>query len=163
MEGRDTSEDHAAEPDTVERSVRKHLKEYWSADGNFPIKNRIIIVDDEDFITSRRFALFVRASKTNCFLLISRARLSALSYSIDEIYKFVTDGKNHWLEQYYHFYNNSDVDSSHFDMVMVEGIGSDYVFFKEMFRKKKVLNPVVSGNLQGGGKSSVVKVCIFDD
>lgn len=81
----------------------KDLNEYWSDSMNFPYSESVIIVDDNDFITSREFACFVNADKYNYYLLINRTQLSELGYSIDAVFEFKANGKEHSLERKYNY------------------------------------------------------------
>ena len=77
----------------------KDLNEYWSDIMNFPYSESVIIVDDNDFITSREFACFVNADKYNYYLLINRTQLLELGYHIDAVFEFKANGKEHSLER----------------------------------------------------------------
>ncbi len=129
----------------------RFLKEYWSQEENFPHENRIIIIDDEAFIASKSFKIFYEASKSCYFIFISRDSLSDIGYSINEVYDFVAEGRNHFLKPKYS-YKNSPTDK--ISCVVVEGIGSDYIFFKELFSQAKVFNPTSLGTLKSGGRNT---------
>lgn len=77
----------------------KLLFEYWAKEDNFPIFDSVIIVDDEDFISSREFSAYFNADKYNYYIIINRREVSGISYSVDSMFDFKTDGINHWLER----------------------------------------------------------------
>lgn len=136
--------------------IGRFLKKYWSDSRNFPYENSIIVVDDEDFVKSPAFATYYHCDKSNYYIIINRAKLPNLSYSADEIYRFVADGKNHYIEKYYQFDN---ADLHNVGTALIEGSGSDFIFFTHLFQGKiEVLNPTSFGNLQSAGRSNVVKL-----
>lgn len=79
----------------------KALEEYWGSEENFPYYNCIIIIDDEDFVKSRDFSCFYNCDRYNYYIIINRGKVSGISYSVDEIYDFVKDGKNHYIRKSY--------------------------------------------------------------
>ena len=131
------------------------LRDYWGEQENFPYSNTILIIDDDDFIKSREFSIFYEVDKSNYYVIMNRGEIASLSYSADEIYKFVSDGNNHWLEKFYHYAQNNDYK---IDTVIVEGIGSDYIFFSHLFKEIEVLNPTSNGMMQGGGRANLVSM-----
>lgn len=136
--------------------VSKFLNEYWRNLDNVPYQNCILIIDDEEFIKTEEFAVYYNTDVSNYFVIIDRSDLHQLSYSPSSIYKFVAQGKNHYIAKYYDF--NWDPEA-HIDYIIVEGVGSDYIFFKEMFKSKFVVcNPMQFSGLNSGGRFNVVKM-----
>lgn len=89
------------------------------------------------------------------YIIINRAKLPKLSYSANEIYRFIADGKKHYIEKYYEYDNTDYVN---IDAAIVEGSGSDFVFFSHLFKNNiQVWNPMSFGNLQSAGRSNMDK------
>lgn len=78
----------------------KSLKDYWS-DDNFPLENCVIFIDDEDFVIRREFDWFFNADVSNYYVVINRADLSGINYSVSDIFEFCTEGNRHWLKRKY--------------------------------------------------------------
>lgn len=131
------------------------LKEYWSNSNNFPYFDSIIVIDDEDFIKKEEFSQFYNADKYNYYILIHRGHISNIGYSVNEVYDFRTSGKEHWLERRY---KSDDFKADKIDIVLTEGTGSDYFFFKELFIRLKVLHTGYNSETSGGGRFEAVKV-----
>lgn len=97
----------------VNISCDKEIKAISGYDWENQIKNLndciIIIDEDNHFIKTKEFARVVRNSN-NYFLLITRNYLSALPYSVEEIYEISGKGKNKRFKNVYsevdHLYNN---------------------------------------------------------
>lgn len=77
------------------------LERYWDAKDNFPYYNSIIIIDDEDFVKSKDFSCFFNCDKYNYYIIINRSKVPGINYSVDEVYNFVKDGKNHYIQKAY--------------------------------------------------------------
>lgn len=133
---------------------KSHYIKYWSNNIDFPFSNSIIIIDDEDFINSLEFNAFFDSDKSNYYMIINRSHLSHIGYSVDEVYEFKCDGVNHFIEKKYNIDNV--IKRGNYDYVLVEGIGSDFIFFSNMIGKK-VINPMYNKKLNSGGRSNVVK------
>lgn len=137
----------------------KFLRQYWEHEDNFPFDDTIIIVDDEVFTRSIYFSILVNTDQSNYYIIIDRKKLPNLSYSVNEVYKFIADGKNHYIERVFQF----PVFKPEADVVMVEGEGSDSIFFRALFKNNlkniEVVNPsALSSHLKNSGRSAVVKV-----
>jgi hypothetical protein len=128
--------------------LRKKLKE---KNKYFPERNSIIIADDEKFIASDEFSIYIDEDRYNYFIVIDRNTINGLNYSAGEIYRFKTHGKYHEMEKLDFETNQMDC-----NLVLVEGIGSDYSFFKESLNDVEVINPTYFNNIQNGGKTYVV-------
>ena len=130
------------------------LESYWSNRDNFPYYNSIIIVDDEDFVKSRDFSYFFNCDKYNYYIIISRSKVPGINYSVDEVYNFVKDGKNHYTKKAYSYPSVNKI-ATKLDYVMTEGKGSDFIFFNAMLNGKAV-NSAMFGNADSGGKNNLV-------
>lgn len=85
---------------TKNQKETKFLREFWGDDDNFPLPNNtIFLIDDEDFVKTHAFAVLFECDKSNYYIIINRSNLSSLSYSADEIYRFVSDGIQHTIEK----------------------------------------------------------------
>lgn len=82
-------------PENDKDKTGKLLFEYWSQEDNFPIFDSVIVVDDEDFVSSREFSAFFNADKYNYYIIINRREVAGISYSMDSVFKFKTDGIHH--------------------------------------------------------------------
>lgn len=141
---------------TKNQEETKFLRKFWSTNDNFPFSdNMIFIIDDDDFVKTHAFAVLFECDKSNYYIIINRSNLPSLSYSADEVYNFVSDGINHTLEKYYS-YMKKTIDT-HLDMILVEGIGSDFIFFQTLFSNGKVLKPNDFNGIHGGGKDNLIK------
>lgn len=100
----------------------------------------IVFVDEglQD-IRSDDFARAVRAS-SNYFVLITRADLPNLPYSVDEIYRIKTSGKYHKFEKVYksdnlhrYYIQSSAKPKRDFDFILTEDLKSGFEFFSARF------------------------------
>jgi hypothetical protein len=83
--------------------------------------------------------------------------LPSINYSVNEIYEFVADGINHYIRPYYR--DLSYDESVNADTILVEGEGSDYMFFKKIFDDRfMVLNPKSFESLKSAGKAGIIKM-----
>lgn len=141
------------------KTVRKHLEKYWSDEDNFPYKDHVLIIDDEDFVKSDCFAVYFNCDKSNYYIIINRSKLPMISYSANEVYRFVADGANHYIERYFKYSEDTTNTSiSSIDTAIVEGVGSDFVFFSNLLTDDiTVLNPTSFGTITDGGRDNVVK------
>lgn len=133
--------------DSVAEGKYKGVSEYWKSE--FPLSGYIIVIDDEDFISSHDFADFYNHDKENYYVFISRVHLSSINYSVSEVYKMVKDGVFHHLEPVYQLPKVSSL--SKFDYVVTEGQGSDFIFFDEFFKSSSI----EVSNLGNSGKDFV--------
>lgn len=141
----------------------KLLFAYWSEEDNFPIFDSIIIIDDEDFISSREFSAYFNADKYNYYIIISRREVAGISYSIDSIFKFRTDGTYHWLEKSISYDVLNTKIRKTVDWILVEGSASDFIFFSEMFQSERVINSSYKGIDTTGGRAKIINLvmCCF--
>lgn len=141
------------------------LLEYWSNEDNFPIFNSVIIIDDEDFVSSREFSAYYNADKYNYYIIINRREISGISYSADSIFCFKSNGTHHYLEKSIHYHTLNEETNKLVDWVVVEGSSSDFIFFSEMFKSNKVINPSYKSEDTTGGRAKIVKLlkrCLAD-
>lgn len=119
------------------------------------IRDSIVFIDEGDrFVLSEDFARAVRDSD-NYYVIATRAPLTNLPYSVDEIYGIKNSSGNRYQgtkRLYSKFYNlcNTKVDSiSKPDFVIVEDSNAGYQFFSDLFSQYHV--PCISAK----GKSNV--------
>lgn len=99
-----------------------------------------IVFIDEGFqeLPTDEFARMVRGS-SNYFVLITRADIPSLPYSVDEMYKIKTSGKYHTFEPIYkdrgsHLYSESRAKPKEdFDILLTEDSKSGFQFFEDRF------------------------------
>lgn len=102
------------------------------------VSNTLIIIDDYSFVASSKFASVVSSTSDRCnyFLIIAREKSDSikstgrLSYSSNDIYEFVADGKNHYIRPFYSA--DSSTSCSSFDCVITEDTTTGYDFFKRL-------------------------------
>lgn len=122
----------------------------------------IFIDEDNDFIRSEKFA--AAAKESDCyFIIVSRATLPSLPYSVEEIYELrnVTRGYGKVSRLYTEFqriYSDHNVrvpddDVSKPDCVVVEDSNSGYQFFQFIFQKMGIICLAANGN---GGIADVI-------
>ncbi len=118
------------------------------------IHDSIVFIDEGNmFVTSYEFADAVKHSD-NYFVIVTRESLSALPYSVDEIYGIKSSGKYGTLKQtyqeFYHIYGRQEY-SKDFnpDVVIVEDSNSGYDFFKYVMKDKttKVISAEGKSNI----------------
>lgn len=107
--------------------------------------NSIVFIDeDEEFIRTDEFAEVVGKSD-NYFVIITRAPLENLPYSVNEIYEMDTSGKYHTLKR---MFSKSNVEFVP-DIIITEDSKSGYEFFKSL--GGRVGSKCISAN----GKSNI--------
>lgn len=87
----------------VAKNKFKSLKEYFSDPDNFPVTEKIIVIDDETFVMSADFSAFVNADKYNYYIIINRTQIAGIGYSVNGAYNFMANGRYHWIERRYNF------------------------------------------------------------
>lgn len=100
------------------------------------IHNSIVFLDEQNhFMESKEFAVKIRESD-NYYVLITRAYLSNLPYSVDEIYGIRESGKYLHLNKSYHelyrIYEDRFMQSQP-DCMMTEDSNSGFEFFRNLF------------------------------
>lgn len=133
--------------------IRNEVGRDWE-DVLYPLKNTVIFIEENnDFIFSERFAEFVKNSG-NYFVLVTRAPLKMLPYSIHEIYEIVTDGKRTDIKESYHefkeLYSNYPIlENNKMQNVVTEDSNSGYQFWLNLFEKSNVIS--------SNGNSNIIK------
>lgn len=131
--------------------MRKEVGRDWK-DALFPLKKTIIFIEENnEFVFSKDFAEFVRKSG-NYFVLVNRAPLKMLPYSIHEIYEIITEGKRTDVKESYHrlkeLYSNYPViENNKVENVMVEDSNSGYQFFSKVFNQADVVSANGNSNI----------------
>lgn len=131
--------------------LRDEVGRDWT-DALYPLKNTVIFIEENnDFVFTKEFAAFVKTSG-NYFVLVTRAPLKMLPYSIHEIYEIVTDGKRTDMKESYHefreIYSNYPVlENNKLQNVVTEDSNSGYQFWSHVFQKSKVVSSNGNGNL----------------
>lgn len=131
---------------------KKDLEKYWSVEDNFPVLDSIIIIDDEDFVISEEFSAWFNSDKSNYYIIINRSHISNIGYSIEEVYKFKKNGKEHTILPLYS-YSENEVEKV--DYAVTEGTGSDYIYFSNTM-KTTVVNPTYFG--YSGGRFEITRM-----
>ena len=83
---------------------------YKTISRNIEHKDRCIyVIDDADYVFSAEFYRLFNTDRYSFYIIINRftnfniKSLGGLPFCIDEVYTFIADGKNHYLESYYKF------------------------------------------------------------
>lgn len=131
--------------------MRDEVGRDWK-DALFSLKDTIIFIEENnDFVFTEDFASFVKTSG-NYFVLVNRAPLKMLPYSIHEIYEIITDGKRTDLKESYHtfreMYSNYPVaENNQIKNVITEDSHSGYQFWKNIFKSSDVSSSDGNGNI----------------
>ena len=131
--------------------IRDEVGRDWK-DALYSLKNTIIFIEENNnFIFTREFASFVKESG-NYFVLVTRAPLKMLPYSIHEIYEIITDGKHTDIKESYHkfkeIYSNYPVlENNKIQNVVTEDSNSGYQFWVHAFKDSYVSSSNGNGNL----------------
>ncbi|MCD8010645.1 MAG: translation initiation factor 2 [Lachnospiraceae bacterium] len=131
--------------------LRDEVGRDWT-DVLFPLHDTIIFIEENNnFIFSQEFAEFVKDSG-NYFVLVTRAPLKMLPYSVHEIYEIVADGQHADLKESWHtlreLYSNFPIpDSNHMETVLTEDTNSGFEFFQNIFSQSVVKSAEGNGNI----------------
>lgn len=131
--------------------IRDEVGRDWK-DALFPLKNTVIFIEENNnFIYTQEFADFVKKSG-NYFVLVTRAPLKMLPYSIHEIYEIITDGKRTDIKESYHefreIYSNYPIlENNRIQNVVTEDSHSGYQFWLHVFKNSNVTSSYGSGDL----------------
>ncbi len=116
-------------------------------------ENKKIFIFDEDINLSDRKLSAVFNHVTDCyFVMITRDTIKTLSYSIEDVYIFMADGKRHWLERYLDRHVCEDLVES-VSVFVTEDSGYGYDWFC------RFLNDTTIAVKSAGGKGNVHKMC----
>lgn len=131
--------------------IRDEVGRDWK-DALYPLENTIIFIEENnDFIFTKEFAAFVKESG-NYFVLVTRAPLKMLPYSIHEIYEIITVGKRTDIKESYHefrgVYSNYPIlENNKIQNVVTEDSNSGYQFWINVFKDSNVISSNGNGNL----------------
>lgn len=131
--------------------LRKEVGRDWQETLS-PLKSTVIFIEENnDFVFSKEFAELVKTSG-NYFVLVNRAPLKMLPYSIHEIYEIVTEGKSANVKESYHYlqelYSNFPVKGNNqIDYVITEDSNSGHQFFINIFPYSYVYSAGGNSNL----------------
>lgn len=131
--------------------IRDEVGRDWK-DALYPLKNTIIFIEENnDFIFTEEFASFVKKSG-NYFVLVTRAPLKMLPYSIHEIYEIITDGKRTDIKESYHkfkeIYSNYPIlENNKIQNVVTEDSNSGYQFWTKALVGSKVISSNGNANI----------------
>lgn len=131
--------------------LRDEVGRDWK-DALYHLKNTIIFIEENnEFVFTREFAAFVKESG-NYFVLVTRAPLKMLPYSIHEIYEIITDGKRTDIKESYHafreIYSNYPVlENNKIQNVVTEDSNSGYQFWHHVFKDSRLISSNGNGKL----------------
>lgn len=131
--------------------LRDEVGRSWK-DVLYPLKKTVIFIEENnDFIFTKEFAVFVKESG-NYFVLVTRAPLKMLPYSIHEIYEIITDGKRTDIKESYHefkeiYSNYPIIENNKIQNVITEDSNSGYQFWNHVFCDSQVISSNGNGNL----------------
>lgn len=89
-----------ADTDEHKKQRIKMLNDYWKNEDNYAMWDQLIIIDDEDFVTSIEFACMYNQDKSNHYLLIGRDDISTIGFSTEAMYTLKSKEHNYWLEPF---------------------------------------------------------------
>lgn len=131
--------------------IRDEVGRDWK-DALYPLKNTVIFIEENnEFVFTEEFATFVKNSG-NYFVLVTRAPLKMLPYSIHEIYEIITDGKRTDIKESYHefkeiYSNYPIIENNKIQNVVTEDSNSGYQFWTHAFKDSHVTSSNGNGNL----------------
>ncbi len=131
--------------------LRDEVGRDWK-DALYPLKNTVIFIEENnEFVFTKEFAAFVKDSG-NYFVLVTRAPLKMLPYSIHEIYEIITDGNRTDIKESYHefreIYSNYPIlENNKLQNVITEDSNSGYQFWRHIFKDSMVASSNGNGNL----------------
>lgn len=131
--------------------IRDEVGRDWK-DALYPLKNTVIFIEENnEFVFTEEFAAFVKNSG-NYFVLVTRAPLKMLPYSIHEIYEIITDGKRTDIKESYHefkeiYSNYPIIENNKIQNVVTEDSNSGFQFWTHAFKNSNVTSSNGNGNL----------------
>ena len=131
--------------------IRDEVGRDWK-DALYPLKNTVIFIEENnEFVFAEEFAAFVKNSG-NYFVLVTRAPLKMLPYSIHEIYEIITDGKRTDIKESYHefkeiYSNYPIIENNKIQNVVTEDSNSGYQFWVHALKNSHVTSSNGNGNL----------------
>ncbi len=121
----------------------------------YPLEDTIIFIEENnDFIFGSEFAEFVKQSG-NYFVIVNRAPIKMLPYSIHEIYEIVMEGQHADVKECWHafreLYSNFPMpENNRQQIVVTEDSNAGFEFFESVFCNSEVVS--------AGGNSNIVKM-----
>ncbi len=118
------------------------------------IEDSIVFIDEgNEFVTSKEFASEIQKTD-NYYVIVTRESLSALPYSVEEIYGIRNSGKYGNLRQVYNeffpFYRSkANMKSKLPEIVITEDSNSGFQFFDAVCKEKDIVC------VSAGGKSNI--------
>lgn len=131
--------------------MRDEPERHWT-DVLPPLHDTVIFIEENnEFILSQEFAEFVETSG-NYFVIVNRAPLKMLPYSVHEIYEIVTSGQHTGLEEQWHtfqeLYSNYPLaENNRMEYVLTEDSNSGFEFCEIVFSESKVLSAGGNSNI----------------
>ena len=131
----------------LRQEVGMHWQEIFSR-----LKDTVIFIEENNaFIFSQEFASFVRDSG-NYFVLVTRAPLKMLPYSIHEIYEILTVGKRADIKESYHYfremYSNYPVaENNRIAYAITEDSNAGFQFFAHVLKDSTLISAGGNSNI----------------
>ena len=126
--------------------IRDEVGRDWK-DALYPLKNTIIFIEENnDFIFTEEFASFVKKSG-NYFVLVTRAPLKMLPYSIHEIYEIITDGKRTDIKESYHEFKEIYSNYPILENNKIQNVVTGYQFWTKALVGSKVISSNGNANI----------------
>ncbi len=116
------------------------------------LKDTVIFIEENnEFVFSQEFAVFVRDSG-NYFVLVNRAPLKMLPYSIHEIYEILTAGKRTDIKESYHYfremYSNYPIaKNNQIAYAITEDSNAGFQFFSHALKGSKLISAGENSNV----------------
>ena len=131
--------------------LRQEVGMHWQE--IFPrLKDTVIFIEENnEFVFSQEFATFVRDSG-NYFVLVTRAPLKMLPYSIHEIYEILTVGKRADIKESYHYfremYSNYPVaENNRIAYAITEDSNAGFQFFSHVLKDSTLISAGGNSNI----------------
>ena len=145
---------------TCEKECRVIGGERWKEQLSL-IKDSVVFIDEGNrFLKTPEFARAIKKTN-NYYVIASRDFLSALPYSVDEVYGIVNRTKGYGnIKRLYSGFKNlysvngSDKSLRDFDLVIIEDSNAGYSFFKDVFEDLKCTC------ISAKGKSNMAKTIL---
>lgn len=131
--------------------LRREVGRDWK-DALLQLHDTVIFIEENnEFVFSREFAEFVKKSG-NYFVLVNRAPLKMLPYSIHEIYEIVTNGKRADVKESYHelkeiYSNYPIIENNKMNYVITEDSNSGCQFLSHVCKESQVVSANGNGNI----------------
>lgn len=123
---------------------------YKTISRNIEHKDRCIyIIDDADYVFNMEFYKLFNTDRYSFYIIINRftdfntKSLGGLPFCIDEVYSFVANGKNHYLEPYYEFKDENITENNvknKIQHILTEDSNSGFEFFSYINKNTQTSN-----------------------